>query len=403
VTDTTSRTVWITDPDSDRYATLRLIDWWDQERLRESRVMVVGAGALGNEVVKNLVLLGVGRIWVVDFDNVEFSNLSRSVLFRAEDTGIAKAEAVAKRARQLNPEVEVFPLVGDISRDIGLGVVRRMDVVIACLDSREARMAVNRLCWRVGRPWVDGALHVLDGLVRVFSPPDGACYECTLTRRDYELMNVRYSCPPGDGLPGGRYPTTATAASIVAGMQVQEAIKLLHGLAVETGRVSYYSGQSMRVISMTYPVRADCPAHEPYAEIIELPYGADNVTVKELLDLTQGELLALDRQIITLRYCPRCRQEETVYRPYHSFAAHGACPECGEVRTFDLVSTLSANERNSNLVLSRIGIPPLDIVRVRSSRGEEYVELSGDAEALQLPAYARSLSARQSERGLIWE
>src|SRR5215212_166323 len=93
--------------DADRYGRLRLIPWWRQEKLAAARVLVVGAGALGNEVLKNLALLGVGTTLVIDLDTVEPSNLSRSVLFRAEDGGRPKAEAAAQRAREINPEVTI--------------------------------------------------------------------------------------------------------------------------------------------------------------------------------------------------------------------------------------------------------------------------------------------------------
>src|SRR5437588_11469685 len=84
--------------DDDRYGRLRLIPWWRQDRLAAARILVVGAGALGNEVLKNLALLGVGTVYVIDRDVVETSNLSRSVLFRAEDGGRPKAEGAARRA-----------------------------------------------------------------------------------------------------------------------------------------------------------------------------------------------------------------------------------------------------------------------------------------------------------------
>src|SRR5438876_12352743 len=81
--------------DGDRYGRLRLIPWWRQDRLAAAKVLVVGAGALGNEVLKNLALLGVGTVYVIDLDDVEPPNLPRSVLFRAEDDGQAKAEVAA--------------------------------------------------------------------------------------------------------------------------------------------------------------------------------------------------------------------------------------------------------------------------------------------------------------------
>src|SRR5579883_1596489 len=187
----------ISDPDTDRYANLHLITWWDQEVIKRARVMVVGVGALGNEVLKNLALLGIGHILIVDFDTVAASNLTRSVLFRAEDGGQPKVEVAARRLRELNPDIQVIPIQGHIASDLGLGVYRRMDVIIGCLDNRAARVAVNQACQNVQRTWIDGALDVMGGLVRTFVPSDDVCYECTLSEQDYQLLNLRYSCPPG--------------------------------------------------------------------------------------------------------------------------------------------------------------------------------------------------------------
>src|SRR5207253_6035184 len=88
--------------DSDRYSRLRLIGWWDQEKLRAAKVLVVGAGAIGNEVLKNLALLGVGHVWVIDCDEIEDSNLTRSILFRQADCGRSKAIAAAESVRNIN-------------------------------------------------------------------------------------------------------------------------------------------------------------------------------------------------------------------------------------------------------------------------------------------------------------
>jgi molybdopterin/thiamine biosynthesis adenylyltransferase len=87
--------------EEDRFQRFRLIGWWDQERLSRAKVLVIGAGALGNEIIKNLALLGVGHLFIADLDRIENSNLSRSILYRAADNGRFKAETAARAARDI--------------------------------------------------------------------------------------------------------------------------------------------------------------------------------------------------------------------------------------------------------------------------------------------------------------
>src|SRR3954469_12624483 len=107
-----------------RFARLEAIEWWDQALLANARVLVVGAGALGNEVIKNLALLGVGQVVIADMDTVELSNLSRSVLFRESDEGKPKAECAARAAREIFPGINIHALVGNVLADVGLGWFR---------------------------------------------------------------------------------------------------------------------------------------------------------------------------------------------------------------------------------------------------------------------------------------
>ena len=103
------------DFEEDRYSRLRLIPWWDQDRLKNATIMVVGAGAIGNELIKNLTLLGIGRILIYDMDSIESTNLTRSVLYRAKDVGRYKAEVAAERAAEMNPDIKAKAFISNIT------------------------------------------------------------------------------------------------------------------------------------------------------------------------------------------------------------------------------------------------------------------------------------------------
>ena len=208
-----------------------LLSWFKKDRVKKARVLVAGAGALGNEVVKNLALFGVGHIYVADFDRIEISNLTRSILFREEDaySHAYKADIVAKRAREINPQIEVTPIVGNLFSEVGFGLYRSVDVIIGCLDSRLARYLLNRMAMRAGKSWIDGSIENLTGAVKVYSPGI-SCYECGLSRDEFNNIMLRTGCADvvRTQTEHGRIATTPISASIVGALQVQEAMKIIH-------------------------------------------------------------------------------------------------------------------------------------------------------------------------------
>ena len=131
-------------------------------------MLVVGAGALGNEILKNLALLGFLHVVVVDLDQIELSNLSRAILFRAERRRAIEGGAVAAAYRELLPEATVQPLTANIMQDCGLGLFAWADFILAGLDNREARLWINRAAWKTNRPWIDGAIEGINGVARAF-------------------------------------------------------------------------------------------------------------------------------------------------------------------------------------------------------------------------------------------
>lgn len=376
--------------DDDRYGRLRLISWWRQERLAAAKVLVVGAGALGNEVLKNLALVGVGTTYIIDLDVVEPSNLSRSVLFRAEDGGRPKAQVAARRASELNPEVVFLPMQGDVLNDVGLGLFAHVDLVIGCLDNREARLWVNRQCWKVGRPWIDAGIQEIQGVVKVFTPPASACYECTMTARDYQLLNLRYSCPllKRDEILAGKVPTAPTIASMMGALQVQEALKLLHGMAVAGGTALVFNGVGNQFYSTKLPFREDCLSHETYPRPIELPLGRDS-KVRELFDAAAREGLAgplslgLDRELVEVVECPRCGTRREVMRPRTAVRQSEAdCRECREAGRPVVLSAIEEGSALESRTLGEVGIPAYDVVRVDGGGSSRFFLLAGDRDGL---------------------
>jgi adenylyltransferase/sulfurtransferase len=385
--------------------TFELISWWEREKVQNAHVLVVGAGALGNDVIKNLALMGVGYIYIVDFDTIEAANLSRSVLFRESDNNRSKAEVAAARAKALNPQIHVQYLNGDVMAQLGLGVVRRMNVVIGCLDNREARLAINRFCYWMNKPWVDGAIQELLGLVRVFVPGQGACYECTLTEAAIRDLSMRYSCPllARQNILLGKVPTTPTIASIIGGIQSQEALKLINGMPVEPGKVIHYNGMVNEMHTTAYVPREDCESHWTYGEITELPARAEHTTLGDLLRIARADLgaeaiIELDQELITSLSCPVCHTLEQVLKPLSavSFEA-GHCPTCGTLRETELTHVITGEENFLHRTLANVGVPSLHILRAHNGQEYRFYELTGDLrEALHFRDFQQT---RQPEAG----
>lgn len=385
-----TETLIITDPDSDRYHTFGYISWWKQEVVRNATILVVGAGALGNEVLKNLALMGIGNVIIADFDTIEDSNLSRSVLFRSSDRGRRKVDAAAERVKELNPDVNVKTWHGDINFEMGLGVFRHVDAIVGCLDNREARLSINRFSWAVDKPWVDGAIQELMGIVRVFWPGQGACYECTLSDLDYQIIGLRYSCPllARENILQGKVPTTPTSASIVAAFQTQEALKLIHGLEVQPGKAMMINGLTNDVYTTEYPVKDFCMSHSRLEPIVELPEAqADKTTLADLFTVAREELgeeaaLEFDGELVVSMHCPSCDETTPFFkRMARLYEQEQTCPVCGTKRDLNLTHRINGDEEFLDRTLAEVDVPPLSIIRARNGDKRVYYEITGDKEA----------------------
>jgi molybdopterin/thiamine biosynthesis adenylyltransferase len=215
----------------DRHARHRMIGWFDQDRLAQARVLVIGAGAIGNEVCKNLALLGVGHVTVWDRDRVELHNLTRSVLFRESDVGRAKAEVVAERAGELDPGVRFSPVEADVIAAMRPSHIDGHEVVFGCLDNFEARLRINELCLIAGVDLVDGAIDARHASIEHFPFSAGrtqGCYECGLPESAYQRVAQRYSCGGmrRAGLAERKVPTTIVTSSLAGALMVSWGLRM---------------------------------------------------------------------------------------------------------------------------------------------------------------------------------
>lgn len=378
--------------EEDRYSRLRMIEWWDQDLLRKSKVVVVGAGALGNEILKNLAMLGIGNILIIDFDSIETSNLSRSVLYRSADDGASKAHTAAKAVRDLNPDCRVYALNADVCSQVGCGVYRWADVVICGLDSRQARMAVNAACWKVNIPWVDGATESFQGIARVFRPPDGVCYECTLGENDMKLLNVRNSCGflAREAVRRGRTPTTPTTSAVIAGVQVQEAIKLLHSpdLCSLIGRGFFFDGNSYDCFTIDYVRRDDCLSHDTFESIVETDLSSQTATLEDVMHIAQSHLggeivLDMPGEMITELHCGTCNRREPFFRLLGAVDEREAvCPVCGALRVPDVVTECEPDAPFASIPLAQLGFGALEVIAARNDKRNIGIEITMDRKAL---------------------
>lgn len=398
--------------DSNKYewgeGVFTLLSWFKKDKVKNARVLVAGAGALGNEVVKNLALFGVGHIYVCDFDQIEISNLTRSVLFREEDAynHAYKAEIVAKRAKEINPQIEVTPIVGNLFSEVGFGLYKAVDVIIGCLDSRIARYQLNRLSLRAGKTWIDGSIENLTGVVKVYTP-GVSCYECGLSREEFNNIMLRTGCADvvRTQTSAGRVATTPISASIIGAMQVQEAMKVIHTEEGHPVPFKTLSGKMWRFEGMTNAVNVykysswknNCPAHERWDNVVRGENLSANMTIaqilgelKKLLDVDALEINMRNNKFVEKIISDKPEKEFDIRIPESQLDNYISSNE--ELRKLSyrtlfhkcFIENIDEYFPYMEMSLKEIGIPLFDILQVSTNKGQFFVELSADANYYKL-------------------
>ena len=219
-----------------------------QERLKNARVIVIGAGGLGSPAALYLAAAGVGTLGLVDFDRVELSNLQRQVLFDTAAIGRAKAEAARDRLLALNPEISVVAHTLTLDAGNVLDVLRGYDVVLDGTDRLTTRYLVNDACVLLGKPLVSAAIHRFEGHAMTYLPGRGPCYRCLFPEAEEGVVASCAEAGVLGVLPG-----------VLGTIQATEAIKIITGIGEPlVGRLATYDALELRFAEFPFTRRADC-------------------------------------------------------------------------------------------------------------------------------------------------
>ena len=238
----------------DRYARhimLREIGGPGQRRLKDARVLVVGAGGLGSPALLYLAAAGVGTIGVIDDDVVDASNLQRQIIHTDQRIGMDKAQSAAIAMRALNPFVTVRPYKRRLTEEIAADLLADYDLVLDGCDNFDTRYLVNRVCVAAGKPLISGAITQWEGQVSLFHPAQGSpCYQCVFPVR------------PAPGM----VPTCAEAGvaaplpGVIGALMATEAVKHITGAGEGLlGRLMIHDALYAQVRVIGIKRSADCP------------------------------------------------------------------------------------------------------------------------------------------------
>ncbi len=403
----------MTDPvGPDRYARLEGT-FIERRRVADAFAILGGAGALGNEVAKNLALLGFGRVLVVDNDVIEAHNATRSVFFCMGElerlSGMPKATHVAATMRSLNPDVRAVGYVGGIS-DLGPGIYAEADLAFSTFDNMSARFVMNDRCGQAGRAMVDGGLgnrnqQLASGNVTLFDPSRGACFACGLSSRQRRALQAELVGGVVEGCGAraqavrdrGGVPSTPMTASMVGAAQVLLGVKWLMeapGYSTQPGLTTQLSWETTpRMASFATRRRPDCPHHPaPGLPIHRLDGRSDRLTLHDVLEAGQRVLGArgvvqLPVEVVGSSRCSSCGATCDRWVVWQR-REQRACPACGGTALAPEGEPPGAfaagTEPTTDQTLADIGFAFGERYQVDSLEDEAFVvvEVAGDLDAL---------------------
>lgn len=232
-----------------------------QLKLKKAKVLMIGSGGLGAPLGLYLAAAGVGRLGIVDFDTVDFTNLQRQVTFGTSDVGRKKLEAARERLANLNPEIRIDTFETRLTSENALDILRDYDIIVDGTDNFPTRYLVNDACVLLGKPNVYGSIFRFEGQASIFGYPGGPCYRCL------------YPEPP----PPGLVPSCAEGGvlgvlpGIIGCLQAMETIKLIVGKGESlVGRLLLFDALGMRFRELKLRKNPECPVCGEHPTVTKL-------------------------------------------------------------------------------------------------------------------------------------
>ncbi len=248
----------------DKFERTKRIAWLDLEKIQKAKVLMVGVGAIGNEVAKNLILSGFRNISIIDMDYIVRSNLNRCLFFSDLDADKKrlKAEVVAEKMKLMDKDIKVDHFTSKIE-DMPEEFIPSHDIVLGCLDNVGARLHINAHSYYNKIPYVDAATLGFVGKVQVVFPPETSCLECGMNKTHMKILEKRFSCTGTDiTFFEQKMAAEITTTAIVSAIQVREAIKIISGHSdAIIHNLFYYDGKRNIADELEIDINPDCPHH----------------------------------------------------------------------------------------------------------------------------------------------
>ncbi len=367
------------------------------EKIKQTSIMLVGAGAAGNEVLKNLALMGFGIFTIIDFDLIEDSNLSRTTLFKKEDIGKVKSTAAAERIKEyvLHDSPSIKSIEGNVMTNLGKGEFLDHDIIICCVDTLKARAYINDMCVAFGKPLFEVGFNGFNAEITFVNPINND----SPNLRDWigygEFDEKRNSCSglivEDENLE--HIPTIQCTSAIAGGLLTAEIIKFLQGKKSMEGKVLKFYGNIHSIDILTLKKSGNSVMKISFDSEMEESSFTNEISVRKLLLNLNEEynnyfLLSLPYTFLESWECNICNRKKEV-RAWKQFIYEkelqfedcsnqtdkGICKTEGVNTTYSELH-LKSNDEIIDKPLSYFGIPKRDILILQGIKNEDRVVIN---------------------------